>query len=62
MANPGDTSAAQLMTFPGVRRVPSPRLELFDRPEFLPPALCAELDGLADIEPWMANEDELLAA
>jgi len=48
MANPGETTAAQLLAFPGVRRVPSPRLELFDRPEFLPPALCTDLVALID--------------
>jgi len=48
MANPGETSAAQLMAWPGIRRVPSPRLELFDRPEFLPPELCARLIALVD--------------
>jgi prolyl 4-hydroxylase len=50
MANPGDTTAAQIMAFPGIRRVPSPRLELFDRPAFLPPALCAELIALIERE------------
>ena len=50
MANPDDTSAAQLLAFPGVRRVPSPRIELFDRPGFLPPALCAELIALIERE------------
>jgi phenylalanine-4-hydroxylase len=25
-------------------------------------ALCAELDGLPDIDPWVATENELLAA
>jgi len=48
MANPGETSAAQLMAHPGVRRVPSPRLELFDRPAFLPPQLCTRLIALID--------------
>ena len=48
MANPGETTAAQLMAFPGIRRVPSTRIELFDRPEFLPPALCVELVALID--------------
>jgi prolyl 4-hydroxylase len=48
MANPGETSAAQLMAFPGIRRVPSQRLELFDRPEFLPPELCTRLIALID--------------
>jgi prolyl 4-hydroxylase len=48
MANPGETSAATLLAYPGVRRVPSPKLELFDRPGFLPPDLCAELIALID--------------
>ena len=48
MANPGDTSSAQIMAFTGIRRVPSPRIELFDRPAFLPPALCAELVALIE--------------
>jgi prolyl 4-hydroxylase len=48
MANPGETSAATLLAYPGVRRVPSPKLELFDRPGFLPASLCAELKALID--------------
>ena len=48
MATPGETTAEQLLAFPGVRRVPSPRIELFDRPGFLPPDLCAELIRLID--------------
>ena len=48
MANPGTTSAAHLLAFSGVRRIPSPRLELFDRPHFLPGDLCAELVWLID--------------
>lgn len=52
MANPlllpGDTSAQVLLQHPGIRRVPSPRIELFFLPGFLPPALCAELVGLID--------------
>jgi prolyl 4-hydroxylase len=50
MANPGDTTAAQLLAYPGIRRVPSPRLELFDRPAFLPPALCADLVAMIERE------------
>ena len=50
MANPGDTSAEILLTRPGVRRVPTARLELFDRPDFLPPDLCAQLIVLIDRE------------
>ena len=45
---PGKTTAAQLMAHPGVRRVPSPRIELFDRPGFLPPELCTRLIALVD--------------
>jgi prolyl 4-hydroxylase len=48
MANPGETSADQLLTRPGVRRVPSARLELFDLPGFLPPELCTDLISLID--------------
>jgi prolyl 4-hydroxylase len=48
MANPGETTAAHLLAFPGMRRVPSPRIELFDRPGFLPPALCADLVALIE--------------
>ena len=48
MANPGETSADQLLTRPGVRRVPSARLELFDLPGFLPPELCTDLIALID--------------
>jgi prolyl 4-hydroxylase len=43
MPNPGETSAEILLARPGVRRVPTERLELFDCPGFLPPALCIEL-------------------
>lgn len=50
MANPGDTHAEILLTRPGVRRVPTARLELFDRPDFLPPDLCAQLIALIDRE------------
>ena len=48
MANPGETTAELLLAYPGLRRVPSPRLELFDRPGFLPAALCTELIALID--------------
>lgn len=43
MPIPGETSAEILLARPGVRRVPTERLELFDCPGFLPPALCTEL-------------------
>ena len=45
---PGETSAERLLATPGVRRVPSPRIELFDRPGFLAPELCAALIELVD--------------
>ena len=48
MANPGETSTAHLLAHPGVRRVPSPRIELFTVPGFLPDALCAQLMALID--------------
>ena len=48
MATPGETTAEQLLAFSGVRRVPSLRIELFDRPGFLPPELCTELVRLID--------------
>src|SRR5690606_12513066 len=48
MANPGETSADLLLRYPGMRRIPSPRAELFDRPRFLPPDLCALLIALVD--------------
>ena len=50
IATPGETSAARLMAHPGVRRVPSPKIELFDRPRFLPPELCAQLIELIDLD------------
>jgi prolyl 4-hydroxylase len=48
MATPGETSAAQLLAQPGVRRVPTPKVELFTVPGFLPGALCDELMRLID--------------
>lgn len=48
MATPGTSSATQLLAFPGVRRVPSARLELFDRPGFLRSELCRDLIRLTD--------------
>jgi prolyl 4-hydroxylase len=48
MTTPGETTAERLLAYPGVRRVPSPRIELFDRPGFLPPELCTQLIALID--------------
>ena len=50
IATPGETTAERLMAHPGVRRVPSPKIELFDRPRFLPPELCAQLIELIDLD------------
>jgi len=46
--HPGATDADTLLAYGGMRRFPSPKLILFDRPDFLPPALCAELIALID--------------
>ena len=48
MANPGETTAARLLAFPGMRRAPTPRAELFDRPGFLSPDLCQALIALIE--------------
>jgi prolyl 4-hydroxylase len=50
MLAPGESSAEILMARPGVQRVPSPKLELFQLRGFLTPALCAELTALIDAE------------
>jgi len=48
MANPGETSTEHLLAQSGVRRVPSPRVEMFTVPNFLPGKLCDELMKLID--------------
>ena len=48
MTTPGETSAAHLIRQPGVRRVPSSKIELFTVPRFLPPDLCDALMQLID--------------
>jgi prolyl 4-hydroxylase len=48
MANPGETSTSHLLSQPGVRRVPSPKVELFTVRDFLPRGLCDELIRLID--------------
>ena len=50
ITTPGETTAGRLMAYPGVRRVPSPKIELFDRPGFLPPELCLSLIELIDLD------------
>ena len=48
MTNPGETTAEHLLKYPQVRRVPSARIELFDRPGFLSADLCSRLVALID--------------
>ncbi|TIX51948.1 prolyl hydroxylase family protein [Alteraurantiacibacter aquimixticola] len=48
MPNPGETSADILQADPAIRRVPSERLELFFRRDFLSPALCDQLIALVE--------------
>lgn len=48
MATPGETSIEHLLARPGVRRLPSPKVELFTVPNFLSGELCDELIGLID--------------
>lgn len=48
MTTPGEASAERLLAYPGVRRTPSTRIELFDRPQFLTPELCTRLIALID--------------
>ncbi|MGX7894951.1 prolyl hydroxylase family protein [Tsuneonella sp. HG222] len=49
MTNPGETSVEKLLLHPGVRKVPNPKVELLTVPGFLPPALCADLRAMIDI-------------
>ena len=49
MPNPGETSASQLLSRPGIRQVPTARLTLFDCPAFLPADLCIDLIRLIDL-------------
>src|SRR4029078_11617058 len=48
VANPGGTSTERLLARPGVRRVPSSKVELFTIPGFLPGELCDALMALID--------------
>lgn len=63
MTGPGDSSAQRLIAAGGVQRVPTPKLELFIKRDFLSADLCAALIALidADLRPsevadW--NEDD----
>jgi prolyl 4-hydroxylase len=49
MTSPGETSRERLLAWPGVRQVPSARIELFFVPEFLPGALCDDLTQLIEL-------------
>ena len=44
----GESSVETLTAYPGVQRVPSEKLDLFQRKGFLPPGLCTELIALID--------------
>ncbi len=48
MTCPGDTSADRLLAWPGIRRTPTSRLELFHVPAFLDGDLCGQLIALID--------------
>jgi len=48
ITTPGETSAERLLACPGIRKVPSARIELFDLPRFLSDELCARLIELID--------------
>ena len=48
MMQPGESSAEILSRTPGVQRAPFANLELFQRKQFLPPALCAALIELIE--------------
>ena len=48
MNHAGESSTEHLLSQPGVQRVPSDRLELFQRRDFVDPALCAQLITLIE--------------
>ena len=50
MLAPGESSPEILRTHDGMRRLPSPKLDLFTLPGFLSPELCGELMALIDAE------------
>ena len=50
MMQPGESSPQILLARPGVQRVPSDKLELFQLRDFLSPEICAELIALIDSE------------
>lgn len=50
MSDPGESSAATLLATPGIQRVPSDKLELFQMRGFLDAAMCAELIAMIEAE------------
>src|SRR5690606_10827973 len=48
MLAPGESSFEVLRRRPGVKRVPSPKLDLFIVDDFLPPDICTDLMALID--------------
>ncbi|MXO64909.1 prolyl hydroxylase family protein [Altericroceibacterium endophyticum] len=48
MTNPGETSAQRLQNHDGIRRLPSPRIEMFSCRDFLSAELCLSLMDLID--------------
>ena len=48
MTNPGESVAGLLPAHPGMRRVPTPKAELYQLAGFLPPALCTDLVALIE--------------
>jgi len=48
MPNPGETTPDRLISAGKMRRIPTPRLTLLDKPGFLPPELCTKLIALID--------------
>ena len=50
MLAPGESSASTLLARPGMQRVPSDKLDLFQLREFLTPEICAELVALINAE------------
>ena len=48
MLEPGESSPEILRAHPGMRRLPSPKLDLFTLPGFLSPKLCGDLIALID--------------
>ncbi|GMN02830.1 prolyl hydroxylase family protein [Erythrobacter sp. MTPC3] len=48
MVDPGESSIETLHAHPGVLRVPSPKIEMVLKPDFLPPELCHSLIELIE--------------